>query len=273
MDCRSIWVGCAASRGWGRWWRPRECLVRPGSHGIRRSTGARITSCCLRCGQGHGRRGRSGACRSAVSGRSRSGKRGSRQYGWRMGTAGLRLRLRDGSTFEGRGGETLRASGRDSENPRSCFDKDAASWRRCAAWQVARRVVLSQVSETRPGAPTFVVSREGERLFVVYFGGGGVKISGLRPGSGFGLGLGAFLVSFRPLSLFPMGASLPQLGDGEQWSVGKMVVVEDGVEHEAVRSESFAAVDGVDGEEQHAAFAQVCVHDDGVLCDGSGFIE
>src|SRR5437588_12440003 len=30
-----------------------------------------------------------------------------------------------------------------------------------------------------------------ERLFVDYFGGAGVNTSGLRPGSGFGLGLGA----------------------------------------------------------------------------------
>ncbi len=44
-----------------------------------------------------------------------------------------------------------------------------------------------------------------------YFGGGGaVKISRLRPGSGFGFGLGAFLVSFLPLSLFPMHASMTQ---------------------------------------------------------------
>ncbi len=44
-----------------------------------------------------------------------------------------------------------------------------------------------------------------------YFGGGGVKISLLRPGSGFGLGLGAFLTSFLPLSLFPMGPSVTQI--------------------------------------------------------------
>jgi hypothetical protein len=45
---------------------------------------------------------------------------------------------------------------------------------------------------------------------LTYFGGGGVKISRLRPGSGFGFGLGAFLVSFLPLSLFPMQASMTQ---------------------------------------------------------------
>lgn len=45
-----------------------------------------------------------------------------------------------------------------------------------------------------------------------YFGGGAVKISCLRPGSGLGLGFGAFLVSLRPLSLFPMRKRMPQKG-------------------------------------------------------------
>jgi hypothetical protein len=39
---------------------------------------------------------------------------------------------------------------------------------------------------------------------VCYFGGGGVKISRLLAGSGFGFGLGAFFASFLPLSLLPM---------------------------------------------------------------------
>ena len=43
-----------------------------------------------------------------------------------------------------------------------------------------------------------------------YLGGGGVKISRLRPGSGLGFGFGAFLVSLRPLSLLPMGTRMPQ---------------------------------------------------------------
>jgi hypothetical protein len=47
-------------------------------------------------------------------------------------------------------------------------------------------------------------------------GGGGVKISRLRPGSGFGFGLGAFLTSLLPLSLFPMGASMPQMRADEK---------------------------------------------------------
>jgi hypothetical protein len=43
-----------------------------------------------------------------------------------------------------------------------------------------------------------------------YFAGGaGVKIS-RRLGSGLGFGLGAFFVSFLPLSLFPMARSLTQ---------------------------------------------------------------
>jgi hypothetical protein len=44
-----------------------------------------------------------------------------------------------------------------------------------------------------------------------YFGGAGVKTS-LRPGSALGFGLGAFLTSFLPLSLFPMLRSVPQIG-------------------------------------------------------------
>ena len=44
---------------------------------------------------------------------------------------------------------------------------------------------------------------------VAYFGGAGVKTSRLL-GSGFGLGFGAFLVSFLPLSLLPMTESMTQ---------------------------------------------------------------
>lgn len=47
-----------------------------------------------------------------------------------------------------------------------------------------------------------------------YFGGAGVNPSRLRPGSGLGLGFGAFLTSFLPLSLLPMGASVTQKGCG-----------------------------------------------------------
>lgn len=45
-----------------------------------------------------------------------------------------------------------------------------------------------------------------------YFGGAGVNPSRLWPGSGLGLGLGAFLTSFLPLSLLPMSRSLTQKG-------------------------------------------------------------
>ena len=45
-----------------------------------------------------------------------------------------------------------------------------------------------------------------------YLGGAGVNPSRLRPGSGLGFGLGAFLTSFLPLSLLPMCASVPQRG-------------------------------------------------------------
>jgi len=41
-----------------------------------------------------------------------------------------------------------------------------------------------------------------------YLGGAGVNPSRLRPGSGLGLGFGAFLTSFLPLSLLPMGRSV-----------------------------------------------------------------
>ena len=53
-------------------------------------------------------------------------------------------------------------------------------------------------------------SQARERLQADYFGGAGVNTSTLRPGSGFGFGFGAFFVSFLPLSLFPMAASVTQ---------------------------------------------------------------
>jgi len=62
----------------------------------------------------------------------------------------------------------------------------------------------------REGRLTF---RERDLRFEIlplYFGGAGVNPSRLRPGSGFGLGFGAFLTSFLPLSLLPIHASLPQ---------------------------------------------------------------
>ena len=49
-----------------------------------------------------------------------------------------------------------------------------------------------------------------------YFGGAGTNPSRLRPGSGLGFGFGAFLASFLPLSLLPMGASVTQEGRGRK---------------------------------------------------------
>jgi hypothetical protein len=53
-----------------------------------------------------------------------------------------------------------------------------------------------------------------------YFAGGGVNISRLWPGSGLGFGFGAFFTSFLPLSLFPMGASVPQNSALEKYGQG-----------------------------------------------------
>ena len=51
-------------------------------------------------------------------------------------------------------------------------------------------------------------ARWGWRLEGPYLGGAGVKTSRFWPGSGFGFGFGAFLTSFLPLSLLPMGRSV-----------------------------------------------------------------
>jgi len=50
-------------------------------------------------------------------------------------------------------------------------------------------------------------------------------------------------------------------------------VVEDGVEDQGVGADGFAAVDGIVGEEEDVAFAEMGVDDDGVLGDGAAFIE
>ena len=57
-----------------------------------------------------------------------------------------------------------------------------------------------------------LIGRRAERGSHLYFGGAGVNPSRLRPGSGLGFGLGAFFCSFLPLSLLPMGPSVPQKG-------------------------------------------------------------
>jgi len=48
------------------------------------------------------------------------------------------------------------------------------------------------------------IGEAAKSLADAYFGGAGVNISRFWPGSGFGLGFGAFLTSFLPLS-FDMG--------------------------------------------------------------------
>jgi hypothetical protein len=62
------------------------------------------------------------------------------------------------------------------------------------------------------GRATVDAPNRAELQELPYFGGAGVNTSRLRPGSGLGLGLGAFLTSFLPLSLHPMGASVTQKG-------------------------------------------------------------
>jgi len=54
--------------------------------------------------------------------------------------------------------------------------------------------------------------REENPRLADYFGGAGVNTSRLWLGSGFGFGFGAFLASFLPLSLLPMGDSVPYFG-------------------------------------------------------------
>ncbi len=78
----------------------------------------------------------------------------------------------------------------------------AAIHRQCFARQIGLTLRHVPGPALEPGA--------NRALSLGYFGGGGVKISRLRPGSGFGFGLGAFFVSFLPLSLFPMQASMTQ---------------------------------------------------------------
>ncbi len=64
---------------------------------------------------------------------------------------------------------------------------------------------------------TGLTARAGSQELRVYFGGdGGEKISRLRPGSGFGFGLGAFFASFLPLSLLPMRPSMTQKTGAEK---------------------------------------------------------
>jgi hypothetical protein len=60
---------------------------------------------------------------------------------------------------------------------------------------------------TREGLSAFVTALLEVSILRTYFGGCGVNTS-RRLGSGFGLGFGAFLTSFLPLSLLPMTESM-----------------------------------------------------------------
>src|ERR1700679_1702266 len=133
------------------------------------------------------------------------------------------------------------------------------------------------------GGPSCAASRGNWCRF--YFGGGGVNNSRLRPGSGFGLGLGAFLASFLPLSLLPMRPSMTQNGGPRKEPIApdcclfrllllcrrrlmrEVVVVQDRVEDQAVGSQRFAAIDRVVAEEKHVALAEMSIHDHGVFGD------
>jgi len=67
--------------------------------------------------------------------------------------------------------------------------------------------------------------RERTSQYRAYFGGAGANPSRLRPGSGLGLGFGAFLTSFLPLSLLPMPRSVTQKGvSGKDKKDGKTLI-------------------------------------------------
>jgi hypothetical protein len=71
-----------------------------------------------------------------------------------------------------------------------------------------------------------------------------MKLSRLRPGSGLGLGFGAFFASFLPLSLLPMNASVPQ----KEWD-GKSdsLPIQDEPEEVILDERGSAAGGGQDG--------------------------
>src|ERR1700678_981026 len=54
--------------------------------------------------------------------------------------------------------------------------------------------------------------------------------------------------------------------------VCQVLVVEDGVEHESVRSDGLAAIDGVVAEQQHVSLAQVCIHHYSMLGNRCSFV-
>ena len=81
---------------------------------------------------------------------------------------------------------------------RSCVTADGDREGLCVFLARGWWRVLVRRARAKPGWP--------------YFGGAGVNPSRRWLGSGFGLGFGAFLASFLPLSLLPMGPSVTQEG-------------------------------------------------------------
>ena len=84
----------------------------------------------------------------------------------------------------------------------------------CVRWPRGLIFCFRRPQESPPEAGGFRCDRNwrgksGDR-HGVYLGGAGVNTSRFWPGSGLGLGFGAFLTSFLPLSLFPMRESMTQ---------------------------------------------------------------
>lgn len=82
------------------------------------------------------------------------------------------------------------------------FDPGSAQTRKCPPYEGGHSIFWRDITRRGPRITC-------QRVRSDYFGGAGVKIS-RRAGSGFGLGFGAFLASFLPLSLLPMTESMTQ---------------------------------------------------------------
>jgi len=125
--------------------------------------------------------------------------------------------------------------------PRSRGDGELAGWRfqpECvggqpipAADRVSNAKKLSVASMgDKNGLCMFVALRLRRFLSVEagrwpYFGGAGVNPSRRWLGSGFGLGFGAFLASFLPLSLLPMIRSVTQEGSGGKEQIPCLLLI------------------------------------------------
>ena len=97
-----------------------------------------------------------------------------------------------------------------------------SSWENCGAAIWKKIEAKTGCKKALRGGPLmFEFDQERGSRCGAYLGGAGVNPSRLRPGSGLGLGFGAFLTSFLPLSLLPMGRSVTQKGRGakgrRQW--------------------------------------------------------